>query len=110
MNPKLLDETWAALCSVLPTCLVEVQRAVAEVWGGVLRRLKSGPRDDAILLLATNVDLEDATAWAVIFSCKVSATLSFIVNQSILMFPVCFADLAYMHSTYIFDPSKLLFI
>lgn len=71
MNPRLLDETWDVLCSVLPTCLAEIQRAVAEVWAGVLRRLKAGPREDAVLLLATSVGLEDATAWAIVFSCKV---------------------------------------
>ena len=48
VNPKLLNETWNVLSSVLPTCLVELQRAVAEVWAGVLRRLKAGPRDNAV--------------------------------------------------------------
>lgn len=71
VNPKLLEETWNTLHSVLPTCLPEIRRAVAEVWAGVLRRLKAGPRDSAILSLATNVGLEDATAWIIVLSCKV---------------------------------------
>ena len=71
VNPKLLEETWSTLQSVLPTCLPEIQRAVAEVWAGVLRRLKAGPRDNAVLSLATSVGLEDPTAWIVVFSCKV---------------------------------------
>jgi U3 small nucleolar RNA-associated protein 20 len=78
VNPKLLDETWNVLCSVLPTCLAEIQRAVAEVWAGVLRRLKTTPRDNAVLLLATTTGLEDATAWTIVFSCKVSLTFSVI--------------------------------
>ncbi|KAF9524996.1 armadillo-type protein [Crepidotus variabilis] len=77
INPDLLDETWTMLCSVLPRCLGEIQRAVAEVWGAVLRRFKNGHREKAVLLLAKSVgEAEDATAWVVVFACKsVSQTL-----------------------------------
>lgn len=76
INPDLLDETWTMLCSVLPRCLGEIQRAVAEVWGAVLRRFKNGHREKAVLLLAKSVgEAEDATAWVVVFACKVSFEL-----------------------------------
>jgi U3 small nucleolar RNA-associated protein 20 len=83
VNPTLLDETWNVLSSILPTCLTEIQRAVAEVWAGVLRRLKAGPREKAVLLLATSVDLEDATAWIIVFSCKVFVPFFICYNQLI---------------------------
>jgi U3 small nucleolar RNA-associated protein 20 len=45
---------------------------LAEVWAGVLRRMKAGPREKAATLLAENAgNLEDATAWVVVFACKV---------------------------------------
>jgi len=72
IDPKLLDQTWSKICAVLPKCLGEIQRALAEVWGGVLRRMKAGPREKAAILLAENAGiLEDATAWVVVFACKV---------------------------------------
>ncbi|PPR05452.1 hypothetical protein CVT24_008221 [Panaeolus cyanescens] len=74
---KLLEETWDMVTSILPKCLGEIQRAFAEVWGGTLRRLKAGPRERAMTLLAERVEgLEDASAWVVVFACKsVSQTL-----------------------------------
>ena len=72
VNPELLDETWNKLRAVLPKCLPEIQQTLAEVWAGVLRRLKAGPREKAVLLVAESVgDLADASAWVVIFVCKV---------------------------------------
>jgi hypothetical protein len=72
IDPKLMDQTWSKICTVLPKCLGEVQRAVAEVWAGVLRRMKAGPREKAARLLAENAGiLEDASAWVVVFACKV---------------------------------------
>jgi len=47
VNPNLLEETWNMVLSVLPKCLGEIQRAMTEVWGGVLRKLKPGPREEA---------------------------------------------------------------
>ena len=72
VNPELLEETWNALCSVLPKCHVEVQRATAEAWSGVIRRLRANQRDKAVLLLAKSAgEIEDASAWVVIYACKV---------------------------------------
>ncbi|KAF9234003.1 hypothetical protein BU15DRAFT_9123, partial [Melanogaster broomeanus] len=56
---------------VLPNCSPEVQRAAAEVWASVLRRLKTSAREKAVLLMANNLnEVEDASAWMIIFACK----------------------------------------
>ncbi|KAF8181826.1 armadillo-type protein [Pholiota molesta] len=77
INNTLLEETWTRLCHILPKCLAEIQRAVAEVWGGVLRRMKTGPREKAVQLLAQNAaSIEDASAWVIVYASKsVSQTL-----------------------------------
>jgi hypothetical protein len=73
---ELLTHTWSAVRSILPKCLPEIQRAVAEVWGSVLRRLKSAARDHAVTLLAENTEgLEDPSAWAIVFASKVRLLL-----------------------------------
>jgi U3 small nucleolar RNA-associated protein 20 len=78
---ELLEETWDSVRLMLPTCLPEVQRAMAEVWGSVLRRLKTAPRTRAVNLLAKNLEgVEDASAWAIVYACKVSSGVQFIVS------------------------------
>ncbi|KAH9485782.1 U3 small nucleolar RNA-associated protein 20 [Psilocybe cubensis] len=75
IDTKLIEETWLTICSTLPKCHGEIQRAVAEVWGGVLRRMKSGARERAVELLAEkSAYLEDASAWVIVFACKESDT------------------------------------
>ncbi|KIY44003.1 hypothetical protein FISHEDRAFT_52592 [Fistulina hepatica ATCC 64428] len=91
-NPVAVDErntlefTWTFVHDTLVgsgnakrACPVpEVQRAFAEVWGNVLRRLKSGdPRHRAVTLLARDIDgMDDAAAYMVAFACiSVSQTL-----------------------------------
>jgi hypothetical protein len=72
INNTLLEETWTRLCHILPKCLAEIQRAVAEVWGGVLRRMKTGPREKAVQLIAQNAaSIEDASAWVIVYASKV---------------------------------------
>ncbi|KAG1774596.1 hypothetical protein EV702DRAFT_1123142 [Suillus placidus] len=77
INLDLLDQTWSSFRAVLPTCNSDVQRAAAEVWGSVLRRLKSVARERAVILMTQNLEgVEDASAWMMIFACKsVSQTL-----------------------------------
>lgn len=84
IDPKLLDQTWSKICAVLPKCLGEIQRALAELWAGVLRRMKAGPREKAATLLGENAEtLEDATAWVVVFACKVIFIYSsFFLNKN----------------------------
>ena len=68
----LLQQTWSSLHAVLPSCSPEVQRAAAEVWASVLRRLKTSAREKAVLLMANNLDgVESASAWMLVFACKV---------------------------------------
>jgi hypothetical protein len=75
---QLLEETWDSVRLILPKCLPEIQRAMAEVWGSVLRRLKTAPRARAVNLLAKNLEgVEDASAWAIVYACKVFPGLQF---------------------------------
>ncbi|KAG1788657.1 armadillo-type protein [Suillus plorans] len=85
INLDLLDQTWSSFRAVLPTCNSDVQRAAAEVWGSVLRRLKSVARERAVILMAKNLEgVEDASAWMMIFACKsVSQTLHTSAGSSI---------------------------
>jgi U3 small nucleolar RNA-associated protein 20 len=79
-----LTTTWQLLVCTLSSskkrCDTEVQRAVAEAWGGMLRRLKGIWREQALVILADTVlgvvgehqgRADDACAWMVVFACKV---------------------------------------
>jgi len=73
IDQELLEETWSSMQSILPNCLPEIQRAMAEVWGSVLRRLKTSGKEKAVTLLAGNIKgIEDACAWMIVFACKVT--------------------------------------
>lgn len=74
----LLQQTWSSFRAVLPSCSLEVQRAAAEVWASVLRRLKTSAREKAVLLMANNLDdVQTATAWMLVFACRVGILLFF---------------------------------
>ncbi|CAA7260357.1 unnamed protein product [Cyclocybe aegerita] len=77
INTALLEETWKLMSSTLPKCQDEIQRAVAEVWGAVLRRMKTNTRERAVLLLAEHTrEVPNASAWVVVYACRsVSQTL-----------------------------------
>jgi len=77
VNPNLLKETWNKVSSVLPKCSVEIQRAITEVWGGVLRKLKPGPREEAKKECR---DAEDASVWVVVFASQVPRSFNFFVS------------------------------
>jgi U3 small nucleolar RNA-associated protein 20 len=65
--------TWQRMHDVLPKANVEVQRAMAEVWGATLRRLKGARRQEALEALASELNhVEDFAAWVLVFACKVS--------------------------------------
>jgi len=69
------QQTWKRVRVVLPECNSEVQRAMAEVWGSLLRRLKASRREEAVEVMAEDLSgVEDACAWAYIFACKVRHT------------------------------------
>jgi hypothetical protein len=91
----LLQQTWSSFHAVLPNCSPEVQRAAAEVWGSVLRRLKTSAREKAVLLMATNLDgVETASAWTLVFACKVGIVYfsHFPCTDCLPVHPVCLLD------------------
>lgn len=68
----IVQRTWKSVCAVLPECNSEVQRAIAEVWGSLLRRLRSSRREAAVEVMASDPGgVEEACTWAYIFACKV---------------------------------------
>ncbi|KAJ6608583.1 armadillo-type protein [Mycena sp. CBHHK59/15] len=79
---QLLEKTWVCFRDIIPRCLPEVQRVMAEVWGGVLRRLKVESKEKAVVLMAESLvnksesEVQDAVAWCIVYACKsVSQTL-----------------------------------
>ncbi|KAK0476052.1 armadillo-type protein [Armillaria novae-zelandiae] len=85
MDLGLLEQTWTAVRSILPKCLPEIQRAMAEVLGALLRRLGVVARGKMAALVAADVTgIDDAAAWLFVCACKsVSQTLH-TATQSIL--------------------------
>lgn len=72
-DSTLLEQTWTAFRKILPKILPEIQRALAEVWGSVLRRLKATLRSEAVVLIAGDLEgIDDAAAWCFVSACKVS--------------------------------------
>ena len=70
-----LEGTWKSLRAILPECASDVQRAMAEVWGSLLRRLRAPQREALVELMAEELTgVEEACAWAYIYSCKVCET------------------------------------
>ncbi|KAJ8586542.1 hypothetical protein M405DRAFT_843813 [Rhizopogon salebrosus TDB-379] len=74
----LLDQTWSSFRAVLLTCSPEVQHAAVEVWGSVLRQLKSIARQAAVLMAQNLESAEDARAWMVVFACKFARGLDYL--------------------------------
>jgi U3 small nucleolar RNA-associated protein 20 len=71
-EPNLLERTWKYVRIALPECSSEVQRAMAEVWGSLLRRLRTSRREVVVEVMAEDLaGVEDACTWAYIFACKV---------------------------------------
>jgi U3 small nucleolar RNA-associated protein 20 len=68
----IVQRTWKCVCVVLPECNSEVQRAMGEVWGSLLRRLRVSRREVVVEVMAEDLGgVEDACTWAYIFACKV---------------------------------------
>ena len=68
----IVQRTWKCVCVVLPECNPEVQRAMGEVWGSLLRRLRVSRREVVVGVMAEDLGgVEDACTWAYIFACKV---------------------------------------
>ncbi|KAI5120165.1 hypothetical protein M0805_008432 [Coniferiporia weirii] len=70
-NDDILKTTWTQLSMSLAKCNSEVQRAVAEVWSSVLRRLKKGDRQRCVMHMVTSGrNMDDVIAWSLVFSAK----------------------------------------
>lgn len=72
----MLRTTWSQLLAILGKCNLEVQRATAETWAFVLRRLRQSARDRCVKLMlleeGQSLDgVEDALAWMFQFATKV---------------------------------------
>jgi hypothetical protein len=102
----LLEQTWTSLKATLPKCLPEIQRAMAEVWGSVLRKLKTTARAKAVTLLAKAADpVDDASAWVLVYACKVRSNRGpRFVPGKLIAHPVCITNVAYRHTVHLFTP------
>ena len=109
LNLALLDQTWDAMSQVLPKCLGEVQRAVAEVWGSCLRRMKKEAREKSVILLADRTgDIENASAWALVFACKVCSVIIHFEYKFTHISTVCISNIAHIYGLNIYDSPRLL--
>ena len=109
INLALLDQTWDAISQVLPKCLGEIQRAVAEVWGSCLRRMKKEAREKSVVLLADRTgDIEDTSAWALVFACKVCIVIICFKYKFIHTSTVCITNIAHIDVLNIYASPRLL--
>lgn len=75
-DANLLEQTWVRVRATLPKCNGEIQRAFSEVWGSVLRRLKSISREKVVVLMVQDLEgVADASAWAFVYACTVRMQL-----------------------------------
>lgn len=69
-QPELHQSTWIRLSNALKKCRPDRQRIIAEVWGIVLRRMKTQQKGEAVELLVKSLEsedrLEDVVAWVLI--------------------------------------------
>lgn len=65
-----IEKTWEQFVEVLPKCDPEVQRAVAELWGSTLRRLKVAVREKFVVTLVSTAST-DVGSWVFVSACKV---------------------------------------
>ena len=108
LNLVLLDQTWDAICQVLPKCLGEIQSAVAEVWGSCLRRMKKDAREKSVVLLADRTgDIENTSAWALVFACKVSIVIIRFEYKFVLTSTVCIPNIAHIYGFDIYASPRL---
>jgi hypothetical protein len=74
VDPSLLEQSWECIRCILPKCIPDIQRVMAEVWGSLLRRLRQSTREKAVTSMASDIKgIEDTCAWALVFACKVFA-------------------------------------
>ena len=109
LNLALLDQTWDAISQVLPKCHGEMQRAVAEVWGSCLRRMKKEAREKSVVLLADRPgDIENTSAWALVFACKVCIVVMRFEYKFTHASTVCISNIAHIYGLNIYASSRIL--
>lgn len=82
LTPESLTSTWERFLTALRKCKPEVQRAAAEVWATVLRRLKKDERGICVRMMLSGSEdggIDDALAWSFVFSIRVSDMHFFII-------------------------------
>jgi hypothetical protein len=105
----LLDQTWDAICQVVPKCLNEVQRAVAEVWGSCIRRMKKEVREKSVVLLVDRTgDIENTSAWVLVFACKVYIDTIRFEYKFTHTSTVCISNVAHIYDINIYASPRLL--
>ena len=68
-----LPTTWTIVTSALAKCNLEIQRAVAEAWSSVLRRLKKNDRHCCVtLMVASAGTMNEFVTWSFVFAIKAS--------------------------------------
>jgi U3 small nucleolar RNA-associated protein 20 len=102
IEANLLEQTWSCIHNILPRCAPEVQRAMAEVWALVLRRLNPTARKQAVGLVAADLTgIEDPCAWMFIYACQVQIVFFDIYSQTYqATCTVLVADIAYCDEVY----------
>ena len=65
-----IQDAWSRFCDVLQKCNPEVQRAVAELWGNTLRRMKLSSREACVVKIVSEGS-QDVGAWVLVTACKV---------------------------------------
>ncbi|KAF8525998.1 hypothetical protein BU17DRAFT_83502 [Hysterangium stoloniferum] len=66
-----LEESWSMFASTLTQCNSEVQRALAEVWGTLLRRFKAVMRTTAVAVILHDYErISDGAAWIFVSAFK----------------------------------------
>ena len=76
---EAIGETWTAFAEVLPKCDPEVQRAVAELWGATIRRLKAQAREKCVLAIVSSAS-PDVSSWVFVTACKVRFVMGMFAN------------------------------
>lgn len=70
-----MSDIWSTFAAVLPKCDPEVQRAVGELWGSALRRMKVAAREQCINAVSA-AENADVSAWVFVSACKVGDSLA----------------------------------
>ncbi|GJJ08423.1 hypothetical protein Clacol_002639 [Clathrus columnatus] len=64
-----IEETWHLFAATLVKCNHEVQRALSEVWGSLMRRLKGDTRRQVCQIMLQNLQtLRDAITWVFVYA------------------------------------------